>query len=147
MSGTGPVPSRQEAPHPHMALVDPTGNFMVIPDLGADLIRIYSIEKSSGILTSCGNYTAEAGSGPRHGTWFVPPAGTGIGTVLYIGNELANTVSAFAVTYTANCLGFNLTQDVPPYPGGKAVTGAGIKVGEVRVQVRSKYHIAKNINH
>ncbi|RWA03833.1 hypothetical protein EKO27_g11273, partial [Xylaria grammica] len=38
MTAPGPNP-RQNAPHPHAAHVDPTGKFLLVPDLGADLIR------------------------------------------------------------------------------------------------------------
>lgn len=136
MSKAGPNPSRQEAPHPHMALLDPTGKYMLVPDLGADIIRIYSINTATGILTSCSNYTDLPGSGPRHGSWFVPGSST-VGTMLYITHELANTVSAYAVTYTSSCLSLSLTQSIAPYPGGKipvATTPNGVKVAEVRVR-------------
>lgn len=45
LTAPGTNPARQEAPHPHEALVDPTDSFIVVPDLGADLIRVFSIGK------------------------------------------------------------------------------------------------------
>jgi 6-phosphogluconolactonase (cycloisomerase 2 family) len=136
MSSRGPVPSRQDAPHPHEALLDPTGGFLLLPDLGADIIRIYSVAQNTGLVTSCANYTAAPGTGPRHGSFFVPNAGSTAGTTLYIGNELSNTISSFAVTYTGNCLSLALTKTIAPYPNGQipaATTRNGVKVGEVRV--------------
>ncbi|TVY86954.1 putative 6-phosphogluconolactonase, partial [Lachnellula willkommii] len=43
LSAPGTIPDRQDAPHPHEALVDPTDQFIVVPDLGADYIRVFSI--------------------------------------------------------------------------------------------------------
>jgi len=40
-----------EAPHPHHVFTDPTGDFLLVPDLGADLIRINRIDRSTGALT------------------------------------------------------------------------------------------------
>jgi 6-phosphogluconolactonase (cycloisomerase 2 family) len=73
MNGKGTTPSRQDAAHPHEVIVDPTRNFILTLDLGVDLIRIYSINNSTGALTSCGNYveteelvlaTARSGESP-----------------------------------------------------------------------------------
>lgn len=38
----GPAPAQTEA-KPHQAVVDPTRRFMVVPDLGADLLRLYAL--------------------------------------------------------------------------------------------------------
>jgi 6-phosphogluconolactonase (cycloisomerase 2 family) len=136
MAGSGPDPSRQEAPHPHQALLDPTGAFILVPDLGADFLRIYSVNKNTGFLTSCANVTVAAGSGPRHAEFWAPASGLE-GLKLFLGNELSNTASAFAVTYPqrdGNCLNLTLTQTGTPYPSSRTVK-QGQKVGEVRVKV------------
>ncbi len=39
LSGTGSDPDRQEASHPHQVVLD--GHVAYVPDLGADLIRVY----------------------------------------------------------------------------------------------------------
>ncbi|MCJ1445578.1 MAG: hypothetical protein MMC23_006083 [Stictis urceolatum] len=150
MSGPGPVPSRQDAPHPHEAKLDPTGSFILVPDLGADLIRIHSVNKDTGILTNCANHTAKPGSGPRHVSFWVPPANSSAGkrdgsarrrrdggagtqgTMMYLGSELANTITAFEVEYTGSCIELAETQDLAPYPAGKSAR-AGAKVAEVQV--------------
>ena len=110
MSGKGPIPSRQDAPHPHQTFVDPTGAFILAPDLGADLIRIYSIG-SGGTLTSCGNYVEDGGTGPRHGSFSTD------GKILYIGNELSNTVHAFTVAYTNGCIALTRFQTLTTFAG------------------------------
>src|SRR4051812_20761511 len=62
----GVVPARQDAPHPHQVLVDPTDSFILVPDLGADLVRIFGIDAASSRLTELTPFKAESGSGPRH---------------------------------------------------------------------------------
>jgi 6-phosphogluconolactonase (cycloisomerase 2 family) len=43
----GPNPARQEAPHPHEALLDPTGKYILVPDLGADLVRVFCYDEKT----------------------------------------------------------------------------------------------------
>jgi 6-phosphogluconolactonase (cycloisomerase 2 family) len=126
MSGRGPN-SRQDAPHPHETIVDPTEQYLLAPDLGADLIRIYKIDASTGKLTACTPYTDTPGTGPRHATFWGK-------SVLYVGNELANSVHAFTVSYPdGGCLTLTKTQTLTTMPGGKAAP-SGTKVGEVHVK-------------
>ena len=134
MAKPGPNPSRQDAPHPHQALVDPTGTFVLFNDLGADQIRIYSIDQTSGKLNACPSANVTGGTGPRHGVFYNPSAAGGrIGQMLYVANELANTVSAFSVSYPASgCLTLTQEQSLSPYPADK-VGPSGSKVAEVRV--------------
>ncbi|KAF4635633.1 hypothetical protein G7Y89_g2457 [Cudoniella acicularis] len=132
MSGKGTNPSRQDAPHPHEVIIDPTGNFLLSPDLGADLIRIYSIDKSTGKLTACPSFVEVGGTGPRHGSFFGED-------ILYIGNELANTVHALTVTYpTSGCLSLSRIQSLTTLTGNKTAP-SGTKVGEVHVKDKFLY--------
>jgi 6-phosphogluconolactonase (cycloisomerase 2 family) len=135
MSGRGPNPSRQEAPHPHMTAIDPTGAFIIVPDLGADLLRIYSIARDTGFITSCANITAAAGSGPRHVAFW--ETADGEGTMMYLGNELGNDLTVYSVAYPTEegaCLSLFEIQTKTPYPTGQVVVD-GQKVGEVRTWV------------
>ncbi|OBT64322.1 hypothetical protein VE03_06788 [Pseudogymnoascus sp. 23342-1-I1] len=137
MSSPGPDPSRQDAPHPHMAAVDPSGGYIVFPDLGADLLRIYAVDAPTGLLTSCANVTVRGGSGPRHVAFWEGEGGGGAGgeTMMYLGNELGNDVSVFAVAYPEGegCLGLVEVQTATPYEDGQVVKD-GQKIGEVRVK-------------
>ncbi|KFY90621.1 hypothetical protein V500_05085 [Pseudogymnoascus sp. VKM F-4518 (FW-2643)] len=116
---TAPGPNEnQDVPHPHQAVLDPTGSFIVVPDLGADILRIYSVNKKTGFLTSCNNVTVLAGSGPRHAGFWNPTARTDR-TKLFIGNELSKSASAFSVSYPqkeGGCLALELVQTSNPYP-------------------------------
>jgi 6-phosphogluconolactonase (cycloisomerase 2 family) len=103
MSQPGPDPSRQDAPHPHEALVDPTDSFVLVPDLGADLVRIFKIDHATSKLTESTPYHATPGSGPRHGTFLV----SGDTTYFFLVTELGNSVTTYKVTYGKGTLTLN----------------------------------------
>ncbi|KAK3353118.1 Lactonase, 7-bladed beta-propeller-domain-containing protein [Lasiosphaeria hispida] len=93
---------RQEAPHPHQAILDPTGAFLVVPDLGSDFVRIFAIDKSTLKHTEVAPLVSAPGSGPRHAAFVKGTAKT----FLYVVHELSNTLVGYDVTYTAdNSLG------------------------------------------
>jgi len=97
LDAPGTIPSRQDAPHPHQALFDPSGRFVVVPDLGADLLRIFGVNGSN--FTVKEPIKTSPGRGPRHGM-FYPPTGTP--KYYYLIAELACTVSVYKVSYTAD---------------------------------------------
>ncbi|KAK7178879.1 hypothetical protein DPSP01_004861 [Paraphaeosphaeria sporulosa] len=133
MSQKGPN-SRQDVPHPHEALLDPTGKFMLVPDLGADLIRIFSIDANSGKLTSCGSGKTDPGDGPRHGQFFWTNKDSAQPQILYTVNELGNSVSSWTITYpsgSGGCLSLTKLQTLSTYaPGTKG--GPTTKAAELR---------------
>lgn len=96
----GPNTTRQDAPHPHEATVDPSGRFVVVPDLGSDQVRILSIDGAGGIgLTEVEPLVASPGSGPRH-LEFLKVGGK---TFMYLVGEMSNTVTVYEVGYGADC--------------------------------------------
>jgi 6-phosphogluconolactonase (cycloisomerase 2 family) len=147
-TGSGPNKGRQEAPHPHHAFVDPTGDFLLVPDLGTDLIRINKIDKSTGKLTECGAGKAAPGTGPRHGAFWSPGNSSRVrradSTFLFVANELANTLSSWTVAYPAGgCMTLTLKQSLTPYQGNSTAV-RGTKVGEVRVKGNFVYTANRN---
>lgn len=150
MTGKGPNPNRQDAPHPHHAFVDPTGDFLLVPDLGADLIRINKIDKTSGQLTECPPAKPAPGTGPRHGVFWVPEGSNSRvrraaqNTVLFIANELSNSVSGWSVSYpSGGCLTLALKQTLTPYQGN-TTAGPGTKIGEIKVKDNFLYTTNRN---
>ncbi|TGJ79953.1 hypothetical protein E0Z10_g8799 [Xylaria hypoxylon] len=131
MSSPGPN-SRQNAPHPHATHVDPTGKFLLVPDLGADLIRIFSIDATSGKLTACSQGEAQKGDGPRHGAFWGPSANSTDGLMLYTVNELGNSVTSWTTSYTGGCLALKRQQTLTTSSGGALAKGS--KAAEVHVQ-------------
>ncbi|WP_447006586.1 lactonase family protein [Saccharothrix isguenensis] len=83
--GAGPDPDRQEGPHAHQVVPDPTGEFVLAVDLGADSVFSYRLG-DDGRLTSVGSARLHAGAGPRH-LAFHPS-----GKYAYIANELDSTI-------------------------------------------------------
>ncbi|KAL6706618.1 hypothetical protein ACN47E_005374 [Coniothyrium glycines] len=148
MNGKGPIPSRQDVPHPHHVFVDPTGDYLLTPDLGADLIRINKINKSTGQLTECPSAKPVPGTGPRHGVFWSPSSSRARrqtdSTTLFVANELSNSVSRWAVSYpSGGCLTLTLKQTLTPYQGNSSAV-SGTKVGEIHVKGNSLYTTNRN---
>lgn len=87
----GPWRREQHGPHPHQAIFDPTGRFVVVPDKGLDRIHVYRFDAASGKLECCDPPFVKAryGAIPRHIT-FHPHA-----PYAYVVNEMDSTVNAY----------------------------------------------------
>lgn len=90
-SGSGPH-RRQASPHAHSAAVDPSGRYVLVPDLGADRVFIYAFDRASHALSSPPSssraYAAPPGSGPRHLVFSAD------GRFVWLLNELTAEVTA-----------------------------------------------------
>jgi 6-phosphogluconolactonase (cycloisomerase 2 family) len=84
--GSGPHPQRQQTPHAHQVLPDPSGQWAVSVDLGTDSVRVCSLDPA-GDLKVHRETALRPGSGPRH-LAFHPR-----GRRAYVLNELAPTVT------------------------------------------------------
>ncbi|MGW0362969.1 lactonase family protein [Streptomyces sp. NPDC002990] len=80
--GSGPDPDRQERPHAHQVLPDPSGRWVLSVDLGTDSVRVCSLDHATGELRSHAETVLRAGTGPRH-LAFHPD-----GDLLYVLHEL-----------------------------------------------------------
>lgn len=80
--GSGPDAERQEAPHAHQVLPDPSGRWVLSVDLGTDSVRVCAPDPVTGALTLHAETVLRAGTGPRH-LAFHPD-----GAVLYVLHEL-----------------------------------------------------------
>lgn len=97
MPEPGPVPDRQDVPHLHDAVLDPTGRFIIVPDLGADVLHVYSIVPGTIKWVELDPVKAVPGNGPRHGVFAV--TGDDNSTFFYLANELSNTITGYKVDY------------------------------------------------
>ncbi|MFI1963431.1 lactonase family protein [Streptomyces pathocidini] len=86
--GGGPHPDRQEAPHAHAVLPDPTGRWVLSVDLGTDSVRICALDPDARTLNVHREVRLRPGAGPRH-LAFHPGGG-----LAYVVNELDPTVTA-----------------------------------------------------
>jgi 6-phosphogluconolactonase len=66
-SGSGPN-KRQASAHAHNAVVDPSGRYVLVPDLGADRVFVYGFDRATHRLNQndAHAFVAPFGSGPRH---------------------------------------------------------------------------------
>ncbi|MEU9251800.1 lactonase family protein [Streptomyces sp. NPDC048270] len=80
--GSGPDPDRQERPHAHQVLPDPSGRWVLSVDLGTDSVRVCALDPATGGLRPHTETVLRAGTGPRHLT-FHPD-----GAVAYVLHEL-----------------------------------------------------------
>jgi 6-phosphogluconolactonase (cycloisomerase 2 family) len=85
--GDGPNRERQEGPHAHAVLPDPTGRWAVSVDLGTDSVRVCELDTASGVLEIERELGLRSGVGPRHLT-FHPD-----GAHAYVMNELDSVVT------------------------------------------------------
>ncbi len=66
-TGSGPN-VRQKSAHAHSVIVDPSGRFALVADLGTDKVYIYALDRKTHALQQDphGEYVLPPGSGPRH---------------------------------------------------------------------------------
>jgi 6-phosphogluconolactonase len=107
-AGTGPNPRRQRTAQAHGVVIDPTGHYVLVADLGADRIFIHRFNASTRVLTPFGSEILPPGSGPRHVT-FHPN-----GRFVYLNCELSAQVFVFA--WNAKMGQLHLLQTVSGYP-------------------------------
>ena len=105
-SPPGPKP-QQASPHPHQARLDPTGRYLLLPELGADLIRVFCIDPLSLTIYEHASVPVARGSGPRHGVFYTSPRTNE--TYYYLVSEIGNTLTGYRVRYLPSLGGVDLT--------------------------------------
>jgi len=87
----GPDPLQQASSHPHAAIFDPSGRYVIVPDKGFDCTFVFRFDVEAGRieLTEQGPVASRPGAAPRH-CIFHPSL-----PVLYVNNELDSTVTAY----------------------------------------------------
>lgn len=133
----GPVVGRQDSPHPHEILLDPTGAFFVVPDLATDSVLVIDSTKFE-IVNRVS--VAPAGNGPRHGSFFPRGANGTKATHFFLACEIASLVKVFELDYTTNgTLEFNEIQTIstfgPAFPPANATAASA---GELVIDAASK---------
>jgi 6-phosphogluconolactonase len=88
--GTGPSP-RQRGPHAHGVVVDPSGQYALVSDLGADRVFIYRFDAAAHKLSPAATSSVQLppGTGPRH-LAFSPD-----GLVVYLLTELTGDLYVY----------------------------------------------------
>jgi len=88
-TGSGPNAERQEAPHAHCIVADPSNRFALAADLGADRVFVYRLDLDGKSLRRVegGDAVMRSGAGPRH-LAFHPKL-----PLVFVANELDSTVA------------------------------------------------------
>lgn len=144
MAVEGPNDLRQEHPHPHDAILDPDGRFVLVPDLGTDLIQRYLVNKDGRRgLTRLAPIVLPAGSGPRHGVFVKTDDAP---TYFYLLSEMGNSVTGYSVSYP----GYSSIELTQVYyttiheTGGWMPNGKDVLGGEIGLSVRNNLFIANS---
>ncbi|EST37048.1 hypothetical protein N566_15105 [Streptomycetaceae bacterium MP113-05] len=85
-TGDGPVAGRQEGPHVHQVVVDPSGRYLLAVDLGTDSVWVSALDGDD--LRPLHQVPLHPGSGPRHLVFRAD------GTRVYVVGELEPTLTA-----------------------------------------------------
>ncbi len=91
-TGSSADPKRQEGPHIHSVTPDPTGEYIVVCDLGIDRIVLYRWDNETKKIVKAQSVQTAPGAGPRHFA-FHPSGKFG-----YVVNELDSTVVVYGYT-------------------------------------------------
>jgi 6-phosphogluconolactonase len=133
-SGSSADPQRQKGPNAHCFVISPDGKHSLAADLGIDKVMIYTLDAATAKLapnTVQPFAKLTPGSGPRHLT-FHPS-----GELVYVINELANTITVFdwnaadgtlkekqtIATLPKDFTGKSYTADLKITPDGKHLYG------------------------
>lgn len=120
-------------------MLDPTGRFFVVNDLGTDSIFVIDSENDYSISN---RVSVEAGTGPRHGAFI---AWENKATYYFLACEIKSVVKAFKVTYTEDNLELKEVQSLSSYgadfPPANSTTAAA---GELVISPCGKHLYVSN---
>jgi 6-phosphogluconolactonase len=121
-TGHGPNPDRQEAPHAHRVTVSPDNKYLLVNDLGLDLIHVYTLDAATAKLAPAETpaWQAPAGSGPR-ALLFHPN-----GKYAYCVTEMASQVIVLKWDGEAGTLETKQVLQLPLQPQTGPITGCDI---------------------
>ncbi|KAI1114567.1 Lactonase, 7-bladed beta-propeller-domain-containing protein [Nemania sp. NC0429] len=138
---TGPTGPNQQGHHPHQAILDPTGNFVVVPDLGGDQLLVVRIQGDE--LKIMNTVSMAPGTTPRHGSFI-----GGAGKLFFLAAcEETNIVVLYEVSYNdANGMIFNYISEQSTYgkDGPKNATSAAAGAILVAANQRDVYVSNRN---
>lgn len=93
---------------PDFAITDPSGKFLLVPDPGADFVRVYLLNEDGRLRFTPLSPLVVSG-GPRYADFLVTFNGT---VYLYVTTANTNTIKGFKVSYTSgNTIGFTDVQE------------------------------------
>ncbi|HEX2827052.1 MAG TPA: lactonase family protein [Burkholderiales bacterium] len=135
--GDGPWRDHQHGPHPHQAIFDPTGQWVVVPDKGLDRVFVFRFDARSGRLgRDPFSVKCRYGAIPRH-IAFHPHA-----PFAYVVNEQDSTVNAYRWDAKRGTL--EPFQRVPTTPTSYVADNTG---AEIAIAPSGRFVYASNRGH
>jgi 6-phosphogluconolactonase (cycloisomerase 2 family) len=139
------VEGRQDASHPHQAVLDNTGRYFLVNDLGTDEVLVLdSQDDSFGIVN---RVQVEKGCGPRHSVFWPPfESGANLNSHYLVVCEISNKVLTYKLTYSPEKgIDFALESSVPTWdpaspPSNTTTAAAGeiVLAGDSDVYVSNR---------
>lgn len=107
----GPVTARQDRSYLHQALLDPLGKYIIMNDLGADMVRVFTWDATNlSPLEEVSQLKTEPGVGPRHGAFWTSPNET---VYYFFNGELSQKVYSYAISYTEMGMSWSKVFSIP----------------------------------
>lgn len=128
---------RQEGPHPHGVYLTPDNRYVLVPDLGLDMVLSYALDAATGKLTPSASFagtTVNAGSGPRH-LAFHPDQ-----LFVYVINELFCTIDVFHYSSSGPLVHRQTMTTLPP---GESIA-PGTSTAEIQVHPNGRFLYGSN---
>ncbi|KAF8211843.1 Lactonase, 7-bladed beta-propeller-domain-containing protein [Mycena galopus ATCC 62051] len=137
-----PLPSPQDQSRPHSGIVDVTGQYLIYPDDGLDVLHVYKIGATSATFLY-DQPSPKRPSGPRHAVLSGYPVIPSWVPRLHVVNEEDNSVETWMMHYTPNNLSLSLQGSAVStleIPAGMNVSTAA----ELLISPNGKYLLASN---
>ncbi|KAK7749104.1 hypothetical protein SLS62_008499 [Diatrype stigma] len=139
---TGPKPA-QDQHRAHQALLDPSGRYFVIPDLGGDSLAVVDSSSDYAVVSTVDVGT---GSGPRHGG-FVSVNGGSQASHYVVATELSSELVLFELTYGDDALAFKQTQRLSTYGAAyPPATPSTAAAGELAVSSGGHVYVSNRLS-
>ncbi|KAH7405748.1 3-carboxymuconate cyclase [Phaeosphaeria sp. MPI-PUGE-AT-0046c] len=144
-------PERQTTSHVHQALLDPSGQYLLFPDLGADRVHVYCVDSTTNKLEEKQPLLSKQGYGPRHAVFWTAKEGYGAGNAtgeenkvyLFVVHELSNKIVSYSVTYTpTGDLAFEEVDEVSTF--GNQTTPPKAAAAEIVISPDESFLLASN---
>ena len=136
---TNANPQRQEKAHPHNVTFDPSGNYALVPDLGADIVYVYKANFKSSQLSLHDKVKTAPAAGPRHMKF------SNDGKYAYVLNELSLTVDAFKWDAASGRMSHLAT--IEGLPDSLRTEGVTNTASEIRIHPNGKFLYTANRGH
>jgi 6-phosphogluconolactonase (cycloisomerase 2 family) len=116
-------------------ILDPTSKYVLMPDLGGDLIHVFGFDSQTLALTELSPLVTDPGTGPRHGAFWTSPSSGEL--FLFFGGELDQNVYAYKVTYKAEEEGLEWSKvfEIPALGVDGAMPNGTAPLSEVSLSV------------